>query len=119
MARASLRRYDVQAKVALVVSILAVLGFLALISLAGTRYNSEMAVVVYGKKSIFLPVFMVGTALTLLLCAIGAAMGANSAGQKRNHLSKHSWLAFILGLAAMSATLILFFAFWINKCPVG
>ena len=115
MARASLRRFDVQAKVSLYISCIAVLCMVALVVLLLRNFEGEMRVVVYGAGTLFAPVILGITALTLLLGAVGAAMGANSAGQRRNHLSKRSWAGFLLGCATMSATIIVFAMFWFNK----
>ena len=115
MARASLRRFDVQAKVSLYISCIAVLCMVALAFLLLRNFEREMRVVVYGGGSLFAPVVLGVTALTLLLGAVGAAMGANSAGQRRNNLSKRSWAGFLLGCATVSATIILFAMFWFNR----
>ena len=115
MARASLRRFDVQAKVSLYVSCLAVLCMVALVVLLLRNFQSEMRVVVYGGGTLFAPIVLGVTALALLLGAVGAAMGANSAGQRRNNLSKRSWAGFFLGCATVSATIILFAMFWFNR----
>ena len=118
MARGSLRRFDVQAKIALYVSGVAVLGLLALIFMLLRNFQSEMKVVVYGSGSLFAPIVFLVTTVTLLLAGTGAAMGANSAGQRRNNLSKQSWTAFFVGCATVSATIIIFAMFWFNRIPL-
>lgn len=108
MARGSLRRYDVQAKVAFLVSCVAVLGMIGIMAVLMRNYRGDLQVIAYGASSMFGPVVYVATALTLLLSGTGAAMGAVSAGQRRNEHTKRSWAAFFLGGLAMSGTIILF-----------
>lgn len=116
---ASLRRYDVQAKLALVISCVAFLGVGGLIGLIFRNFHREMGIIVYGTKSMFAPAVFLVTAATLLLGGIGAALGANSAGQRRNEHSKRSWAAFFIGAAAISLTIIVFFAFYLYRVPVN
>ena len=118
MARASLRRYDVQAKVSVVFSAVAatlMLGLLYLVFFKKGNFQSELGVIIYSRDSMYAPVIFVLTAVTLLLAAAGAAMGINSAGQRRNHLSKRSWIAFFIGVGTISITIVLFVAFWLLK----
>lgn len=115
MARGSLRRYDVQAKVSLYVSCASAvftLGLFALLFLKG-NYNSDLGRIVYGRETLFGPIAFVITTIALLLGATGAAMGVNSAGQRRNEFSRRSWIAFFIGAGTISLTIILFAAFWL------
>ncbi len=118
MAKGILRRYDVQAKVSLILSAVGMLGTVALFLLALRNFKTDLRVIVYAKDGMFAPLMLIGVAVTLVIAATGVAMGANSAGQKRNELGKLSWLAFFIGVAAISGALIVFVGFWCNKCPV-
>ncbi len=113
MARTSLRRYDTQARVAFILSCLATLGMIAIMILLIRNYVGDLRVIAYGRKSMYGPMIYVATMLTLLLAGAGAAMGAVSAGQRRNELSKRSWAAFFLGGVAISGTIILFAWFFL------
>lgn len=112
MAKGSLRRYDVQAKIALYVSCVAVVCVLGLAMLLMRNYKPEMSVIGYGKKSIYGPLVYGLTALAMLTAGTGAAMGAVSAGQKRNTFSKRSWTAFFMGGFCISLTIVLFYMFF-------
>lgn len=118
MAKGSLRRFDVQAKYALVISMSATLGVLALLVLIFRNFRIAEVAVVYGGKSMFAPAVFVVTALTLLVAATGAMLGFNSAGQKRNPFNKRSWTAFFVGTATASATIILFGVFWFCRLAI-
>ncbi len=55
---ASLRRYDVQAMYACVLSLLSVVPFLAAAALVARNYHPELGQIVYGSKSSFLLLFL-------------------------------------------------------------
>ena len=95
MAKGILRRYDVQAKVSLILSAVGMLGTVALFLLALRNFKTDLRVIVYAKDGMFAPLMLIGVAVTLVIAATGVAMGANSAGQKRNELGKLSWLALL------------------------
>ncbi|HRX83703.1 MAG TPA: hypothetical protein P5572_01645 [Phycisphaerae bacterium] len=111
MAKGSLRRFDVQAKISLYVSGAAALCMVALLVLLMRNYRSSMQLIIYKPGGMYSPVIYATTILALLMAGAGAVMGASSAGQKRNTHNKRSWVAFFLGGATISATLILFYAF--------
>lgn len=116
---ASLRRYDVQAKVGLIVSCAAVLCVAGLVGLILRNFQRDLGIIVYSPKSMFGPAVFLMTAATFLLGGIGAALGANSAGQRRNEYSKRSWAAFFIGAASISLTIILFVAFWMYRVKLA
>lgn len=76
------------------------------------NYSSDLGRIIYGRQSLFSPMAFILTTIALLLGATGAAMGVNSAGQRRNQLSRRSWIAFFIGSATISITIVLFAAFW-------
>jgi hypothetical protein len=117
MAKFSLRNYEVQARLGLGVAAIAALGALALLFLLFLRgnYHPDVGAIIFRQKSMYGPMIYVLTAATLLCSAVAVALGANSAGQKRNSMPRLSWLAFFIGGGAMSVTLILFAAFWTYK----
>jgi len=111
MAKGSLRRYDVQAKWALNLAIVGGLGALALLGLLYRNFKPDLSSIVFSASSKFALAVYGVTALTLLVAATACAMGANSAGQRRNELTRRSWAAFFVSAATLSLTFILFFAF--------
>ncbi|MCK4659260.1 MAG: hypothetical protein KAV82_07025 [Phycisphaerae bacterium] len=115
MASKSLRRYDVQAKVSLIITILASFGLVVLITILGRNYNSELRAIMYGSESIYAPLVMLGTAGISLLSLIGLVLGFNSAGQRRNNMQTRSWVAFFLGTAVLAGAVICLAMFWILK----
>ncbi|GJM24210.1 MAG: hypothetical protein DHS20C16_06250 [Phycisphaerae bacterium] len=113
-----MRRFDVQAKYAMYCSIGAILGLGGLAVLIFRNFRKLERAVVFSRESMFAPAVFVVTAATLLLAATAAMMGFNSAGQKRNTNNKQSWIAFFVGTAAASLTIILFGMFWFYKLRI-
>ena len=112
MASRSLRRYDVQAKVSLVTSVLGCIGVLGLIVLLARNYDSGLSVITYRTGTLYAPAFLLGTAVTMLLSAIGLVMGFSSAGQRRNTMQGRSWAAFFVSTAVLAGAIICFTMFW-------
>ncbi len=112
MASRSLRRYDVQARASLIVSILSVLAMASLALLLLRNYDFDLHAVIYAKKSYYSPMFFAGTSATMLLSAIGLVLGFNSAGQRRNDVQTRSWIAYFLSVAVLSGSIVCFCIFW-------
>ena len=119
MAKFSLRRYDNQALVSVVISLASLVALLGLAFIV-FRYTvfPEGASswkeylnfdILYGKNRKM--AIMAGTAMTLLLAAIGFGMGLNSAGQRRNDRQKSSWIGFFMGAVVLCLTIIVFLIF--------
>ncbi|MBN1510496.1 MAG: hypothetical protein JXB13_00640, partial [Phycisphaerae bacterium] len=83
MARASLRRYDVQARWSVICSVIAVFGLIATVWLLWRRYDADLKLIIYGNPMFQIAVLL-GVAGTTGLSAIGALLGLSSAGQRRN-----------------------------------
>ena len=115
MGLSSLRRFDVQATYAAVLSALsagpAVLAGVLLLQ----RYNSELAQIIYGSKGKFLPTFLGCVLASMLLGGTGSVLGWNSAGQRRNDKPARSWLGFFLGGGVLTLDLVLILAFWMLR----
>ena len=118
MASRSLRRYDVQARVSLIVSILAGLGLLVLLRLLLRNYDSDLGAVKFGKESLFSPLYFLATAATMLLSTVGLVLGFNSAGQRRNNMPRRSWAAFFLGAVSLAGSIICVAMFWLLQLKV-
>ena len=119
MAKFSLRRYDNQALVSIVISLaslVALLG-LAFIAFQNTVFPEGASSwkeylnfdIPHGKNRKM--AVAGGTAMTLLLAAVGFGMGLNSAGQRRNDKQKWSWIGFFMGAVVLCLTIIVFLIF--------
>ncbi len=118
MALPRFRRFDVQARYSLIISAASIVP-LALAAIAGVmRYDPELRAIRFAKSGAFKPAFLICIALACLLAAIGAAMGFNSAGQRRNTLQRQSWTGFFLGMVALSLSIVVFAGYYFLRLPV-
>ncbi len=115
MALRHLRRYDVQANYACVLSIISVVPLLGAAALALRNYNDELGQIIYGSEGFFLPMFGGCLLLSMVPSALGLALGWSSAGQRRNDKPRRSWLGFFVGGGVMTVDLILLIAFWMLR----
>lgn len=115
MSKISLRRFDVQASVGLALSAAALFLAGAATYAVWTRYNPEMRAIPYGSRSWLLPGMLACVSASLILAFAGTALGASSAGQRRNERQGRSWLAFLLGLLSVVMALLSGYAFWTLK----
>jgi hypothetical protein len=118
----SLRRYDTQAKVSVLVSALSCVTLLALTVFVFTidkgfrLIDKSQFVITYGPMRKLL---VLGSgACTLLLAVIGFGLGLNSAGERRNDKPTLSWIGFFLGAGVLCLALILLFLFKTRGEPV-
>ena len=118
MARPSLRRYDVQAKYSVIVSIAAVLPLLAAVFATLSRYQPQLRAIQYGQAGWFKLGFLMCIAAAIFLSVAGAGLGFNSAGQRRNHDQRKSWTGFFIGTGVLSITIIVLSAFWALKLEI-
>ncbi len=111
----SLRRFDVQARLAPVVAGISVL------PLAGAgfgvikRFNRDLGQIVYGSGSWFEVAFMVCVLSAMLLGGVAFLLGWSSAGQRRNDKPTRSWVGFFLGGAVATFGLVLLIAFYMLR----
>lgn len=110
-----LRRFDVQAKYALVLSIGSVLPFLGAVALVIRNYDHNLGHIVHGAKGFFLPIFLSCLGISAVAATIGSAFGVNSAGQQRNDKPASSWIGFILGSGIVTLDVILLIAYWMLR----
>ncbi len=115
MALRHLRRYDVQASYASVLSILSIVPFIGAALLAHRNYEHELGQIVYGAKGVFLPLFLGCVAVSMVPSAVGFFLGWNSAGQRRNEKPARSWVGFFIGGVVLTLDLILLIAFWMIR----
>jgi hypothetical protein len=114
----SFRRFDVQARYSLPISLLSMVPLALAAYAAFSRYNHQLRAIQYGNTSLFRPAFLACIAAAFLLAAIGAALGFNSAGQRRNQFQSRSWAGFFIGVAGLSLSIIVLAAFWFLRLPV-
>ena len=107
-----LRRYDVQASYACVLSTVSAVPLLGAAALAFRNYHHDLGQIIYGSKGFFLPAFGGCLLLSMVPAAIGMLLGWSSAGQRRNDKPMHSWIGFFVGGGILTFDLILLIAFW-------
>ncbi|MBU0719559.1 MAG: hypothetical protein KJ749_15050 [Planctomycetes bacterium] len=115
MGSSSIRRYDVRATYAAVLSCIAVVPFLAAAFLTWRNYNPDIAQIVYGAEGSFVPVFLACIAASGLPGFLGFVLGWSSAGQRRNDKPARSWMGFFVGGFVVTLDLILLIAFYMLK----
>lgn len=114
MAKASLRRFDVQAKWSIRLSALSVVTCALVAVLLARNWSSSLQQIVYGNP-IYQFVILGVSALTMLLSFFGIVLGFNSAGQRRNEKQRLSWAGFFLGTGVLSLAFILLAAFMLLR----
>lgn len=110
-----LRRFDVQAKYSLILSLISILPLLGAAALALRNYDHELGQIVYGATGLFLPLFLACVALSGATGATGFMLGLSSAGQRRNEKPAWSWIGFIVGGTAVTFDIVLLIAYWMLK----
>jgi hypothetical protein len=99
-------------------SVIALIGLVLLAGLLWRNYDGELKMILFGNP-MFQHVILLGVAGTMGLAAIGALLGMNSAGQRRNEHQGRSWAGFFIGTVALSLTIVAFAAFWLMRSKVG
>ena len=110
-----LRRYDVQAGYACVLSLVSLVPFAGAVVMAFRNYQHELGQIVYGSQGAFLPVFLGCLFVSMVPSAIGFFLGWSSAGQRRNDKPARSWTGFFIGGGVLTFDLILLIAFWMIR----
>jgi len=109
MAKFSLRRYDTQALVSVILALISVVCLIGLALCVFRNMNWSEFVIYHGPRR--KPIVMVAGAITMLLSVCGFGLGYNSAGQRRNDKQQLSWLGFFVSALVMCLTLIILFLF--------
>ncbi|MGB2985305.1 MAG: hypothetical protein WBE26_05430 [Phycisphaerae bacterium] len=110
-----LRRYDVQAKCALVLSLVSTVPFLGAVALMLRNFDRELGQIIYGSKGSYLPALLGCLLLSMIPSTIGFFLGWSSAGQRRNDRPMHSWIGFFVGGGVLTFDLVLLIAFWMLR----
>lgn len=118
MARFSLRRFETQARMSLIIGIFSCLCLLVLGYLVFHNINWSEWVIYYGHKWRRQAVH-VGAAITVMAATAALGFGLNSAGQRRNTRPRESWLGFLLGAGIICFAVVLVFIFRQRALYVG
>ncbi len=115
MAKFSLRKPENQASASVVLSLSSLFFLMGMAVLMFRRFESENLTFYYSAKTLRFPMILVSALLAGALATIGFGFGLNSAGNRRNFRTKHSWLGFFIGAFGICATIIMFALFWFWK----
>jgi len=112
MAKFSLRRYDTQARLSIIIALASIVTMLGLVYCI---FRKNMGVffeefVLYHGPNRKLAIYL-ATAITILLAVFGFGLGYNSAGQRRNDKQQLSWLGFFISAVVICLTIVLFLLF--------
>lgn len=111
VARGTLRRYDVQARYALILAMASFVPFVGAAGLIRRNFNGNLQRIVYATGSGWLPVFMACLTLSIAISGVGFVLGWNSAGQRRNERAAWSWAGFFFGGTVLTLSFVLLIAF--------
>jgi hypothetical protein len=109
--RGGLRRYDIQARYACILSLASSVPFLGAAGLAFRNYDHVLGQIVYGAEGLFVLAFGACLLLSMIPACLGALLGWSSAGQRRNDRPARSWIGFFVGGTVLTFDLILLIAF--------
>ncbi|RJP42391.1 MAG: hypothetical protein C4547_00590 [Phycisphaerales bacterium] len=116
MSLRNLRRFDVQARYAAVLGLLAVLPAGGALYLVGRNFHPGPGGILY-RNEMFVLGLAVCIGLAVLIGLTAAALGFNSAGQRRNDFQGRSWLGFFIGGASVTAAVVAGIAFAVLRMP--
>ena len=109
MAKFSLRRFENQALVSVIVSAISFLPLAAMTIFILKRMDWAEKTLYYGPRS---KVGILACGLFALMSStIGFGFGLNSAGQRRNDKQQMSWIGFFLGALVLVLTFVVFAIF--------
>lgn len=111
---ASLRRFDVQARLALGLALAAVVPMVAALYFVKRNYNGDLGQIVY-KNNTYAMGLLGAAALSMLFAAVACALGYVSAGQRINDRPGYSWTGFFVGGAVVTIDFIIVIAFWLLR----
>ncbi|MFQ5413715.1 MAG: hypothetical protein ACE5E6_04570 [Phycisphaerae bacterium] len=114
MARRSLRRYDVQARYAVILSAASAVPLLVAVALVVRNFEWDIRQVRYG-HSLWLPLFLACVGVAILGGGVACLLGFNSADRRRNDKPRQSWIGFFLGGAVVCLGVILTIAWYMLK----
>lgn len=107
----SLRRSDVQAKYALILSLASLVPFLIAGALLVRNFRGDLRQIVYGAGGRFLPLFLASLAFAAVPSALAFVFGWSSSGHRRNDKPGRSWFGFFVGGTVFTLCIIMAIAF--------
>ncbi len=110
-----LRRYDVQASLSMVLSMVSLLPMICGMVVAFQRYDHVLGRIIYGSQGKFVLILLICLATSMMPAGVGFLLGWSSAGQRRNDKPKHSWMGFFIGGTVVTLNLILLIAFYMLR----
>ena|GEM_PF-643513 len=111
--------HETQAKISLVLSIVGGLSMLLLIVCVFRHFHFSEFAALYVKKSLRFYLILASTVGGLACGGIGFFLSLNSAGQKRNNLSKLAWQTFFIHAAIILVTACVFILFYFARSEVA
>ena len=115
MALGNLRRYDVQARYAFASALASIVPAIAALWMGWRRFDADLGRIIYGSQGRFMLAFVGCVVLSMAPAALGLVMGWSSAGQRRNDLSRRSWIAFFVGGSVLTLNVVLLIAFFMLR----
>ena len=115
MTLGSLRRYDVQAKYAFALAMVSIVPSIAALWMSWRRFDADLGRIIYGSQGRFMLAFLGCVLLSTAAAGLGFVMGWSSAGQRRNDLSRRSWIAFFVGGSVLTLNVVLLIAFFMLR----
>ena len=120
MARPKANPYETQAKLSLLLAVIAALSAVALIACVFFRHFDFHEFTVYYVSGNLRHIVILGsTAIGLVASGIGWLVAFNAAGQKRNPLSGLAWKMFFVHSALIVLMFGTFVVFWLAKERIG
>ena len=110
--------HETQAKVSLLLAAVGGLSALALIVFVLRNFDWQNFAAIYTVGHWRYYAILIATFVAGASGAIGWFVAFNSAGQRRNKLSKVAWMTFFVHSAIILVTLCVFILFWFNKEPI-
>jgi hypothetical protein len=92
---------------------------MATVALLVRNLDMENFWVAYNPRSKYLPILAVSLMLSVAGGGVGALLGFNSAGQKRNNKSGLSWAGFFSGAGVVTVALCCGVFFYLTKFAVA
>lgn len=114
VAKFSLRRYDVQAKLSVYVSAAScvfLVGLAVLVVVWNWGEFMHERTITYSSKTLRAPLVYLFGLISFGLGIAGFGLGASSAGQRRNDKPTYSWIGFFLGAVTITASIVLLWVF--------
>lgn len=119
MALGSLRRFEVQARVSVILAVVSVVPLVIAAALVYRNYHAELRQIIYGAEGRFVPLFLGMVLCSLLPAFLGFVLGWNSAGQRRNDKPMRSWVGFFVGGGVVTLDIVLMWAFYVLRLQTG